>query len=328
MWNTMTNKENTYLDRADGLWYGGPWSDNVSGYVTTGDFNNRLTQLKSLYGNLLVAMAWRDLANIADTLGVAGVGTLCRRKAAASKTAINTGLYRPDWGTYCYYKNVVSNTVYQYAEDMSAGLLYLSGVASNSACLAYHSNFTATPYGYRNVDPIMPAGQTSYHGGNVWEDEEGYHGWAMALLGQPEELAPFIFWHARAGLPLKKWQEGTINPTTGQLHVNYTWVSWGATGYTCYWTRGVFGIIYNPGNLQFAPCVPHSFGNDFYAVLNHFHYRNGELRIILTGCGTTLQSLLLDGTLVTSIPANLTGSHEVQVIMTNAGAPSIPDSPE
>ncbi|HEX7655107.1 MAG TPA: hypothetical protein VF607_16480, partial [Verrucomicrobiae bacterium] len=258
MWNTMTNKENTYLDRADGLWYGGPWSDNVSGYVTTGDFNNRLTQLKSLYGNLLVAMAWRDLANIADTLGVAGVGTLCRSKAAASKTAINTGLYRPDWGTYCYYKNVVSNTVYQYAEDMSAGLLYLSGVASNSACLAYHSNFTATPYGYRNVDPIMPAGQTSYHGGNVWEDEEGYHGWAMALLGQPEELAPFIFWHARAGLPLKKWQEGTINPTTGQLHVNYTWVSWGATGYTSYWTRGVFGIIYNPGNLQFAPCVPHS----------------------------------------------------------------------
>ncbi len=328
MWNTMTNKETTYLDGDDGLWYGGPWSDNVSGYVTTGDFNNRLTQLKSLYGNLLVTMAWRDLGQIAATLGFANEAILCGQKSSASKVAINAKLYRPEFGTYCYYMNVVSNTAYNYREDISAGLLYLSGVASVQACLNYHSNFAATPYGYRNVDPIMPAGQTSYHGGNVWEDEAGFHGWAMALLGRPEELEPFIFWHARAGLPLKKWQEGTINPSTGQFHSNYTWVSWGATGYTCYWTRGVFGITYNPDGIQFAPCVPNSFGNNFYSVLNHFTYRNCNLRIILIGCGTVVQIILVDGVPASSVPATLTGNHVIQIKMANSGSPNIPPPQE
>lgn len=328
MWNTMTNKEATYLDTNDGLWYGGPWSDNSSGYATSGDFNNRLTQLKSLYCNLLVTMAWRDLGRIADTLGFANQAALCSQKSAARKTAINAELYRPEFGTYCYYVNVASNTICNYREDISAGLLCLSGVASNLACMTYHSNFLATPYGYRNVDPIMPAGETSYHGGNVWEDEEGFHGWAMSLLGQPEELEPFIFWHARAGLPLKKWQEGTISPSTGQFHSNYTWVSWGGMGYTCYWTRGVFGIIYNPDGIQFQPCVPHSFGNHFYAILNNFTYRNSNLRIILTGCGTVVQSILIDGVASDNVPATLTGSHLVQITMANAGVPNIPPSSE
>ncbi|HTL73355.1 MAG TPA: autotransporter-associated beta strand repeat-containing protein, partial [bacterium] len=324
MWNTMTNKETTYLDGDDGLWFGGPWSDNVSGYVTAGDFNNRLTQLKSLYGNLLVTMAWRDLGQIAATLGLASEAVLCGQKSTASKVAINAKLYRPEFGTYCYYMNVVSNTVCNYREDISAGLLYLSGVASEENCLTYHSGFVATPYGQRNVDPIMPAGQTSYHGGNVWDDEAGFHGWAMALLGQPEELKPFIFWHARAGLPLKKWQEGTINPTTGQFHSNYTWVSWGAMGYTCYWTRGVFGIAYNPDGIQFAPCVPNSFGNNFYAVLNNFRYRSCNLRIILKGCGTVAQNILVDGVPANHVSATLAGNHVVQINMENAGSPNIP----
>jgi autotransporter-associated beta strand protein len=328
MTNTMYAKQAACLDPGDGLWFGGPWSDNVSGYVTAGDFNNRLTQLKSLYCNLLMVMAWRDLGLIAGTLGFTNQAALCSQASTAGKAAVNLELYRPEFGTYCYYENVSSNTIYNYREDISAGLLYLSGVASNQACMTYHSNFVATPYGYRNVDPILPSGQTSYHGGNVWEDEEGFHGWAMSLLGQPDELEPFIFWHARSGLPLKEWQEGTMNPSTGQFQTNYTMVSWGAMGYTSYWTRGVFGIIYNPDGIQFQPCVPGAFGNDFYAVLNNFTYRNSDLRIVLTGCGTVVQSILVDGAAMNSVPANLASSHLVQIIMANAGSPIIPPSPE
>jgi hypothetical protein len=36
----------------------------------------------------------------------------------------------------------------------------------------------------------------------------------------------------------------------------------------------------------------------------------------------------LDGVAVTTVPANLTGNHLVQIIMANAGSPAILSSPE
>jgi autotransporter-associated beta strand protein len=315
MSNTITSKEATQKDLSDGLWTGSPWSDNVTGFVTQQEFNTRQTAVKSLYGNLMVAMAWRDLGQIAATLVHTNEVAQYSQKCAASKAAINAKLYRPEYGTYCYYEYQPSGTNYNYREDMSAGLLYLADVADAAHCLDYHSRFKATLYGYRNVDPVLPSGATSYHGGNVWENQEAYHGWALARLGQPELLEPFIFWHARSGLPLKGWQEGTIDPSTGQFHTNYTRMAWGAMGYISYWTRGVFGVIYQPDGLAFAPCVPHSFGDNFHAVLNNFNYRNSQLRLILTGCGTSLESLLLDGVAVSGIPAAVSGAHTVELRM-------------
>jgi len=327
-WNCMSNtiftKEATYLDASDGLWTGSPWSDNVSGFLSSTEFNNRQTSVKSLYANLMVAMAWRDLGNIATVLGRTSALPLYAAKCTASKNAVNTWLYRPEMGTYCYYKYQPSGTYYNYREDMSAGLLNLSDTATTQRCLAYHASFTATPYGFRNVDPVLPSGATSYHGGNVWENEEAYHGWAMARLGQADELMPFIFWHARLGLPQKNWREGTIDPATGALHSNYSRMIWSALGYTSYWSRGVFGISYELDGIHFAPCVPNNFGRQFYAVLNNFTYRNANLRLILTGCGTQLQQVLLDGVSVTAVPVDLSGSHVVQIIMANAGSPVIP----
>ena len=113
----------------------------------------------------------------------------------------------------------------------------------------------------------------------------------------------------------------------GETGERGTWVSWGAMGYTCYWTRGVFGIVYNPDGIQFVPCVPHSFGRNFYAVLNNFAYRDSNLRIILKGCGTVVQSILVDGVATDSVPATLAGSHVVEITMSNAGTPAVPSPP-
>jgi len=324
MSNTIFAKEATYKDVTDGLWTGSPWSDNVSGFITTTEFNNRQTSVKSLYANLMVAMAWRDLGNIAAVLGRTNEAMQYAAKSVASKNSINATLYRPELGTYCYYKYQPTGTNYDYREDMSAGLLNLSDTADAQRCLDYHARFTATPYGYRNVDPVLPAGATSYHGGNVWENEEAYHGWAMARLGKADELMPFIFWHARLGLPQKNWREGTIDPSSGSLHSNYSRMIWSAMGYTSYWSRGIFGISYQLDGIHFSPCVPGSFGPQFYAVLNNFTYRNANLRIILTGCGTNVQQLLLDGVNVNTVPTDLTGNHLIEIQMENVGSPVIP----
>jgi len=334
LWNAMHLKE-TALKKEDGLWTGSPWSDNQTGFLKNEHFINRNTAVESLYANTVAAEAWASLANIATTLGKASEASECNSKYTDLKTAINNVLYRPEFNNYCYYKYKTDGTYYDYREDITAGMLYLYGIADSAKALAYHKAFTATNYGYRNIDPVLSnsretfngmttVGEATYHGGNVWENEEAYHAWLMSKLHMSAELKNFIFWHARAGLLLEKWQEGTINPTTGELHRNYTHMLWGGLGYTATWTRGVFGINYDTDGIAFEPCVPDDFGNDFYAVLNNFTYRKSHLRIALVGKGTVLDHITLDGKTVILVPATIEGPHNVVIYMSGNSDPTLP----
>ncbi len=317
MWNTMRRKERTHR-KQDGLWTGSPWSDAAVGFLKPEHFTNRNQALKSLYANLIVAGAWRDLALIANRLGKADEAKTCREAFVAIKQAINRHLYRPELGTYCYYQYEPTGQCADYREDISAGLLYIFGVADASRAMQYHARFRPTPYGYRNVDPPLPSGESTYHGGNPWENQEAFHGWMLALLDRPDALKPFLFWHARAALPLLQWREGTINPSTGLLHSNYKHLVWGALGYTAYWTRGLFGVVYEPDGLRFKPCVPNDFGDGFRAVLSHVDYRCSRLSITLLGRGTKLGRVFLDGKPVQKIPGDLVGRHSIEIHLAGA----------
>jgi hypothetical protein len=318
MWNEMSIKE-AARKKNDGLWTGMPWADHPSGYVKPSHFGNR--NVKSLHSNALAAGAWQSLADMAGVLGLENEQTTANRKYLELKAAINKVLYRPELGTYCYYKH--DQSYYDYREDISAGFIYLFGIADKKQTLDYHSKFTATPYGYRNVDPVVSK-ETEWMGGNVWDIQEAYHGWALAKLDRPDELKNFIFWHARAGLIPDEWVEGTINPSTGQLNNNYKRFTCATMAYTSYWTRGVFGIIYDVDGIRFDPCVPTSFTDAFYAVLNNFAYRDCSLQIILRGKGCKLARVLLDGKQVTVIPGDLKGQHTVEVFMKNHVNTAIP----
>ncbi|MBN1411118.1 MAG: carbohydrate-binding protein [Spirochaetales bacterium] len=323
LWNTINTKEVASLD-SEGLWFGSPWSDNKSGFMDDAHFNERNTSVKSLYANTMAAGAWQALGNIASVLGKSGEAATCNTKYNALKTAINNHLYRPEFGTYCYYKYEPTNTYYDYREDISAGMVYLYGIADASRTITYHNRFVKTDYGYRNVDPVTHYGEASYHGGNVWSNEEGFHAWAMAELKNPDVVRDMLFWQARGGLITKLYREGTINPSTGELHNNYAHTVFDCMTYPSVWSRGVFGIRYETNGIYFDPCVPVSFGNDFYAVLNNFTYRNSTLRIILVGAGTNLDHITLDGAIVSSIPTDLSGSHEVKLFMSGNSNPVIP----
>jgi hypothetical protein len=331
-WNTLIAREKQFR-QADGLWSGSPWSDSPYGFVDPRHFPVRNSEVQSLYANTMVAGAWDALGEIAETLGRPGQAAQCRSRSRAVKAAINARLYRPEQGTYGYYLFTPTGQCTDYREDISAGLIELCGVADARRTLHYHARFRETPYGYRNVDPVlrpdaMPAGLSApryaydYHRGNVWENQEAFHGWAMARLGQAAELKKFIFWHARAGIPLKEWREGTVNTSTGEFHHAYKRLVWGAMGYASYWSRGVFGIVYQRDGLRFAPCVPEDFGDAFFAELSHFSYRRGELRLILLGKGTRLDAVVLDGRPVAKIPADVEGSHTVEIVMHAARPPA------
>ena len=314
MWGTIQAKE-AHHRQSNGLWTGSPWSDNEGGFIDREHFVHRNNSVVSLYANTMVAGAWQALGAIAAELGKSEQAATAASRYQALRQTINAELYRPELGTYAYYLYLPTGTYVDRSEDISAGLIYLYGIADAKRALAYHARFTPTPYGYRNLDPAMPVGEAHYHGGNVWENQEGFHGWALARLDRPDDFAPFIFWHARAGLPLKEWREGTIRPATGEMHTIFKHVLWGSLGYTSYWTRGVFGLQYEPDGLRFDPCVPLQFGESFEAELRNVHYREANLTIKLSGSGVVLKRLLLDGAAVDLIPKDLRGPHRVALEM-------------
>lgn len=304
------------------LWTGSPWSDHACGFASPTHFNRRNSDVVSLYGNTIAAGAWRALGRIAVILGKDDVAKTAAAKYRELKTAIRTVLYNPKTESFGYYRYLLDGSSLEYREDISAGMIYLYGIADAAEAAAYHSKFTATPYGYRNLDPMIRAVTppphsdiADYHIGNIWENQEAYHGWLMNRLRRPDDLKTFVFWHARAGLPLKEWREGTRYPATGEFHANYKHLVWGALGYTSYWTRGIFGICYDVDGIHFQPCVSKDFGDDFRAVLNNFTYRDCNLKITLNGCGTTLTDLRLNGRDVTVVPPDLKGNHEVTITM-------------
>lgn len=323
MWNEMIAKE-AVRKKEDGLWLGSLWADHGSGFIEQEHFENRNKHVKSLYANTLVADAWKSLAEMADLLGFQGEKETAEQNYLELKTAINQVLYRPELGTYCYYKYDVGDLYYDYRENVSAGLIYLAGVADKKKTIAYHNRFTATPYGYRNVDPVIRK-ETEWMGGNVWDVQEAYHAWALARLNKGESLKDFIFWHARAGIVPNEWREGTINPTTGKLNNNYKRFACSAMAYTSYWTRGIFGVTYEFGGIRFDPCVPPSFGDDFFAVLNNFTYREGSLRIILRGQGYEVARVTLNGRKVATIPGEIKGKNTIEILMKNHVAIPVPE---
>ena len=323
-WNEMIVKE-AARKKEDGLWLGSPWADHPSGFIEPQHFTNRNKYVKSLYANLLVAGAWKSLAEIGQVLDHENETAIALRKYEELKEAINEVLYRPELGSYCYYKYDVGEQYYDYRENFSAGLIYLTGIADATKTMAYHEKFVPTPYGYRNVDPVIHK-ETDWMGGNVWDIHEAYHAWALAKLKKGESLKDFIFWHARAGLVPNEWREGTINPTTGKLNDNYVRFTCSAMSYVSFWTRGVFGLNYEEEGIRFDPCVPPSFGDGFYAVLNNFDYRNASLRIILRGQGNDVDRVLLNGRKVEFVPFDVKGNNTVEIFMKGHSATSIPEA--
>ena len=89
--------------------------------------------------------------------------------------------------------------------------------------------------------------------------------------------------------------------------------TWSATGYIRMVHMALFGMSFEPDRLTFAPAVPEGFER---ITLGPIPYREATLNLTLVGSGTTLASVKLDGQeQEPSIPATLTGEHDVELVM-------------
>jgi hypothetical protein len=102
------------------------------------------------------------------------------------------------------------------------------------------------------------------------------------------------------------WKGTQINSS------NMLWSLSGALSVTC---RVLFGIRYEADAMHFAPVVPKRLAAE--RRLEGFRYRGMTLDVQVEGYGDVISSFELDGVQQSyySVPADLTGRHEVRIVM-------------
>jgi hypothetical protein len=99
--------------------------------------------------------------------------------------------------------------------------------------------------------------------------------------------------------------------------INSSNMLWSLSGNIALVYKVLFGMHYNENSLQFKPFVPKGLGGK--RILSNFKYRDAVFNISMEGYGNQALSVLLDGKIALNglIPANLKGTHTVQITLIN-----------
>jgi hypothetical protein len=232
-------------------------------------------------------------------------------RAQALKDAINARLWVPERGWYAYYEGS------DRWEGLGNALAVLWRVADDDQTAAIFRNVTPTPHGLPCLWPRYPLwrpwllrDEYHYHNGTVWPFVQGYWAWAAATRGAVDvfgaELASLADLAGRAGTYHEFYRPDTGRPDGSARQL------WSAAGFLAMVHHGLFGLVVGVDEIRFRPLVPAGFSR---LRLSGFAYRDLTLDITITGAGSDIGSLTIDGRPGDAIPATLTGRHEVAITL-------------
>lgn len=250
--------------------------------------------------------------------------------------AINNYLWLPDkgyFGQYLYGRTYP--TISPRAEILGEALTVLFGIAGERQERII-AQTPVTPYGPACIYPQIPD-QPPYHNDGIWPFVVAYWTWAAAKTGHVPAVEHGLgSIYRAAGLFLTN-KENLVAQTGDYLgtQINSNRQLWSVAGNLAMVYRILFGMQFETNGLSFHPVVPKAYAGS--RTLANFPYRDAVLNITIAGFGEAPQEILLDGSPVQIIPTDLTGEHEVKIVMngtvnekdfrlvTNAYSPATPE---
>lgn len=241
------------------------------------------------------------------------------RQANTIKKGIQTYLWQPPkgyYGQYLYGRNFKSLS--PRSEALGEALAVYFGAADEIQQRSVISYTPINDFGIPCIYPQIP-GIPPYHNNAVWPFVETY--WAMASAKADNETSVL---RAIAAIyrPAALWLTNKENFVVSDgdyagTQINSSNMLWSLSGNIALVYKVLFGINYNDNSLQFTPFVPKALAGD--RSLKNFKYRDAYLNINMKGYGNRVKSIRLDGKQVAGgiIPANLTGEHTVNIILSN-----------
>jgi GH15 family glucan-1,4-alpha-glucosidase len=315
--NSLSRAERQIFDGA--LFRGcASFMESNSAYPPRYFFNGRAVgKTKALSTNMLYQRAYALAAKMAGLLGEDPEPFETR--AQRLKQAINERLWLEKEGYYAYYEDAEGHTSTRM-EGLGEALAILWGVADEGRAESILRNTPTTAHGLPCLWPRHTAWRLYlrrpeyYHNGMVWPFVQGYWAWAAASRGDVSRLdtelekMTGLAGHAETFHEFYRPENGRADGSPCQL--------WSAAGYLAAVHRGLFGISAGLDEIHFRPVVPERFPR---LTLHDYTHRHMTLEISLSGTGTRIESVTLDGEprIDHSIPATLTGRHRVAITLHN-----------
>lgn len=235
------------------------------------------------------------------------------------KTGINTHLWQPEKGYYGQYRYGRQFPVLSpRSEALGEALTVLFDIADTERQRSVIALTPVTNFGIPCIYPQIP-NIPPYHNDAVWPFVQSYWSLAAAKTGNEEALVRSMSAIYRPAALFLTNKENFVS-STGDFagtQINSSNMLWSLSGNISLIYKVLFGIDIQENSLVFKPFVPKIMGGE--RTLNHFKYRHAVLDISLTGYGNIIQSVTLDGKALpaATIPSNLTGTHQVVIILAN-----------
>jgi len=315
--DSLTRAEQEIFDGA--LFRGcASFMESNSAYPAKYFFNGKAVgKTKALSTNMLYFRAYDLMGRMAALLGEDG--SPYSAKAERLKEAINQRLWMPGSGYFSYYEDAGSG-LSPRMEGLGEALAILWGVAdevrADSVLRRTPTTTTGLPCLWPRHTPwrLYLRRAEYYHNGMVWPFVQGYWAWAAASKLDVSlvdgELAKLTALAGRADTFHEFYRPESGRPDGSPRQL------WSAAGYLATVHRGLFGINADVEDINFRPVVPGRFPR---LILRDFTHRQMSLDIFISGSGTGIASLELDGAPHPrhSIPSTLTGHHTLAITLHN-----------
>lgn len=305
-----------------------PADDSGSSFVLDHPGTDKIMALST---NCLYLQAYRTTALMAKELGRPHAEADEFTKSAEDlKKAINHHMWIPSAGLYGYLIHGTGperGKLDPSEEGTGLSFAVLFDVASKAQAKSIIERTHIEPRGITDVYPCFPRYAKTPPGRHnvvVWPMVQGMWARAAVHLGALEvfdremkNLATlalatkgnfYEIYDSKTGAPEEGWQVG------GRFINSQPHQTWSATAYLSMVMNGVFGLRFEPTGLHFEPTVPTGWSG---ATLSGIQYRGATLEFHVSGMGTKLKSVNMDGKALPGrlVPPTLTGDHTIELVV-------------
>jgi hypothetical protein len=317
--NTLEDDHKTIYEATTGLYSGESsfldWREQT--YPKWMDNRDIFASL-NLGTNAVHYQAYHILAEMAQLKGEPF--STYQQRAEMIKKGINDHLWMPEKGYYAQYLygrhgQLLVSPRY---EALGEALAVLFGVADDGQAVSIVGKSPLTEFGATCIYPQIP-GIPPYHNNGIWPFVQAYWNLAAAKTGNEAVLNHGLASIYRAaGLFLSNYEN--MVATTGDFlgtEINSHRMLWSMAGNLAMVHRVFMGMSFETDGLHFQPVVPRAYAGT--KTLENFKYRQAMLDITVTGHGTQVQSVKLDGQPIEKafVPAEMTGRHTLAIELAN-----------
>ncbi|WP_260625779.1 MGH1-like glycoside hydrolase domain-containing protein [Hymenobacter sediminicola] len=302
----LVRGESSFLDWREQTY--SKWMQPVDIYQS----ENLGTNAAHYQGNVVLGL-------MAEKLGETAVAREAQTRAARIKQGINQHLWLEDKGYYGQFRyGRVHQQVSPKSEALGEALAVLFGVAEGSRPQTVVARTPAMDYGMPCIYPQI-SGIPPYHNNAVWPFVQSYWGLAAAKVGNETAFLESLMAVARPAALFLTNKENFVasNGDFAGTQINSSNMLWSLSGALGLVYKGLFGMNFQADQLTFQPFVPQALAGP--RKLTNFRYWGAVLNIEMVGFGQGIRQITLDGKPLpdATIPATLTGTHDIRIELPN-----------